>query len=272
VAVPVPGYPLIEPLARFAGVRTVGYPLFYVHPHGWVVDTGVLADVLGDPSVRAVVAVSPGNPTGAYVEPEASAVIAHLCARHGAMLIADEVFAPFWLDRHGAAPSLDGCGAGVAVLDGLSKSLAAPGVKAAWMRLCGPVHGELRPAIDAVADAHLSVSSLVGAALPDLLRLVPSQVERVRERLTGNLAHLRDVAGAVCRVRRVDGGWTALVDLPRVRGDDEWTEHLMRAGVAVQPGWLFDLQDTGAVAVSLLAEPERFARGCARLRAAVDCA
>ena len=274
VAVPVPGYPLVEPLARFAGVRTVGYPLFYVHPHGWSVDTDALARVLAAPDVRALVVVSPGNPTGAYLEPGTTEVVAGLCAEHQVTLVADEVFGPFFLDRGEAAPSLAAVGGDVtvAVLDGLSKSLAAPQLKVAWLRLSGPdrERAALAGALDTVADAYLSVSAPVAGALPDLLGLLDDQVIRVRTRVATNLATARTVLDAPCRVRRVDGGWTALVDVPRTRDDDTLTEHLLHdAHLSVHPGWLYDLSDPSTLALSLLLDPDRFADGCRRLRASV---
>ncbi len=39
---------------------------------------------------------------------------------------------------------------------------------------------------------------------------------------------------------------------------------------SVHPGWFYDLSTPGALALSLLPEPEAFADGCRRLRAAVD--
>ena len=271
VAVPVPGYPLVEPLARFAGVRTVGYPLFYVHPHGWSVDTDALARVLADPAVRALVVVSPGNPTGAYLEPPTAAVVAALCAEHEVVMVADEVFGPFWLDRGSRAPSLDNVGeaATVAVLDGLSKSLAAPQLKLAWLRLGGDARPGLAEALDTVADAYLSVSAPVACALPGLLSLVDEQVAQVRARTTTNLATARGMLGSPCRVRRTDGGWTVLVDVPRTRDDDALTAELLAAGVLAHPGWLYDLADPSVLALSLVLDPDQFAEGCRRVRATV---
>ncbi|MCL2464370.1 MAG: aminotransferase class I/II-fold pyridoxal phosphate-dependent enzyme, partial [Micrococcales bacterium] len=66
-AVPVPGYPLVDPLARLADVRTAAYPVHYLHPYGWTTDTAALARVARRDEVRAVVVVNPGNPTGAYL-------------------------------------------------------------------------------------------------------------------------------------------------------------------------------------------------------------
>ncbi|MDR0782694.1 MAG: aminotransferase class I/II-fold pyridoxal phosphate-dependent enzyme [Propionibacteriaceae bacterium] len=91
VAVPSPGYPLIEPLAQYRGVSTRDYRSFYAHPSGWELDRTSLEQTLAEPDVRAVVAIHPNNPTGAYQDP----IIAQLAHKQGLPLIADEVFFPY---------------------------------------------------------------------------------------------------------------------------------------------------------------------------------
>lgn len=271
IAVPVPGYPLLEPLARLAGVRVVGYPVHHLHPHGWELDLDALAGVLADPGVRAVVVVDPGNPTGAYLEAGTRSAIAHLCATHGVSLVLDEVFHPFgvqdepppWREADDACVTFR--------LDGLSKLLCAPQLKIAWLALSGPAPAlpAVRRALDQAADAVLSVGP-VALALPGLLELAPASVARTRARLTANLATAREVFAAPYRVRRCGGGWTLLVDVPRYVDDDEVGLALLDAGLWAQPGWLYDLSDRGAWAVSLLPRPAEFEAGCRRLRAVVD--
>ncbi|MDR0944958.1 MAG: pyridoxal phosphate-dependent aminotransferase, partial [Bifidobacteriaceae bacterium] len=119
VAIPAPGYPLIEPLAALALARTSAYPLYYLHPSGWEHDTGRLAELAAAPAVRAVIAVHPGNPTGAYVE--CGARLHEICARTDCALISDEVFRPFTVDRAAAPASLADQGEALTfALDGLS--------------------------------------------------------------------------------------------------------------------------------------------------------
>ena len=303
VAVPRPGYPLVEPLARLAGVETVPYPAYYLHPHGWEYDLDALKGVASAGSsarnrgirrpyskfgegARAVVVVHPNNPTGAY----ADVSLADACA--GVPLIVDEVFWPFWLgdERLPIPPRLSGAAGTLTFgLDGVSKLLAAPHLKLGWIRVSGPPAEAARiaPVLDRVADAYLPVSGPLADALPELLDLADATVGRVRGRLLANLATVNRVFGdapgadatdcgtpraedLVGRVRRVDGGWTALVDVPLLLPDDDLVVALMgRAGLAVHPGWFYDLDSSGTLALSLLPRPDAFADGCRRLRAAL---
>ena len=272
IAVPRPGYPLTEPLARLAGVRTTDYRLDYVHPDGWILDSESLQRAVADPQVRAVVVVNPGNPTGSYLGAGAGAVV-DACARHGVALIADEVFEPFALDGEPGTISGEQRVPTFALGGGL-KLLCAPQLKVAWIRLSGPATdlAPLRDALDRIADAFLPVSGPIAAALPDLLALADESVATTRRRLQGNLAHLRAaLAAGPYRVRRCDGGWTVLVDVPQHLPVDDLAVHLLRsAHLAVHPGWFYDLADGHTLALSLLPEPEEFAAGVSRLRAAID--
>lgn len=269
VAVPVPGYPLLEPLARLAGMSTVGYPVHYLHPHGWEIDLDALRSVLARPAVRVVVVVSPGNPTGAYLDADALTAVSAACAEHGVVLVLDEVFGPFAVE--GSRPSRRPLEGVTCTLDGLSKLLCAPQLKVAWLALDGPGRDlpPLRRALDQAADAVLSLGP-AAAALGDLLALAPASVARTRSRLAANLATARAVLEAPYRVRRCDGGWSVVVDAPRYADDDETGLALLAAGLWAQPGWLYDLTDEGSWVLSLLPQPAAFADGCRRLRDVVD--
>ena len=195
-----------------------------------------------------------------------------LCAKAGVPLIADEVFYPYRLGRGSQRVRLASDGQSVVItLDGLSKLLAAPQLKLGWLRVGGPssLTAALAARLDAIADTYLSVNSPVACALPDLLGLVDGTVARVLERCQANLAQLREL-GDGFRVRRVEGGWVALVDLPPVGDDDQIARELLRCGLFAHPGWLYDVGDTGVLAISLLPEPAAFGELCNRLAALVD--
>lgn len=286
VACPVPGYPLVEPLARAASVRLRDYRLDYVHPHGWLTDFDSLGGLLrpdsvsGRPPARAVVVVNPGNPTGSYLGSNEYNVMLKLCAETGVPLIADEVFQPFVLDgvlgsgiaaagrSFGGADQVLTC-----TLGGLSKLLCAPQLKLGWIRVSGPRTevAALAAVLDAIADLYLPVSGPIAAALPDLLALAGRAVAHTRTRLTGNLRTLRALtADGPYRVRRTEGGWSALVDVPSYLPATELVLRLLAdAHLSVHPGWFYDLADEGALALSLLPRPDVFADHLGGLLAAL---
>ncbi|MDR1512976.1 MAG: pyridoxal phosphate-dependent aminotransferase, partial [Propionibacteriaceae bacterium] len=175
VGVPTPGYPLVEPLARYANLATVGYPSHYLHPYGWTLDTERLADVAA--RVKALVVVDPGNPTGAWTRDSEWAAI----ERTGVPVIVDRVFGEYALDAAASVPSDAGETAlrGTFVLNGLSKLLCAPGLKLAWLH-APDVARDVARTLDEIADTFLPVSAVMGAALPGLLELADDVVAATR--------------------------------------------------------------------------------------------
>jgi aspartate/methionine/tyrosine aminotransferase len=270
IGLPTPGYPLIEPLAALAGLGTAPYRTFYVHPSGWEFDLESFDRAAA--WAKAMIVVNPNNPTGQYLD-AAGPAVDELCARHGVPLIADEVFWPFALERdQPPAPSAEPAPnhspqATVFHLSGLSKLLAAPQLKLAWIRLAGPDAGQYEAALDQLADTFLSANGVVQAALPELLALMPQTVDDINRRLAANLRTARALPDGF-RVRRCDGGWTLLVDAPPV-SDDLALDMLERAHLITHPAWFYDLDAPNTVALSLLPEPARFKEQLDRFAQAV---
>ncbi|HEV8234330.1 MAG TPA: aminotransferase class I/II-fold pyridoxal phosphate-dependent enzyme, partial [Gemmatimonadaceae bacterium] len=94
VLVPRPSYPLFEHLTRLEGICAVPFNLEY---HGrWEVDFATLADA--PVQTRAIVVVSPNNPTGSYLTARELDRLVAVCRERRWALIADEVFADYPLD------------------------------------------------------------------------------------------------------------------------------------------------------------------------------
>ena len=91
-------------------------------------------------ATRAVLVVSPNNPTGSYLTREDLASVSDLCRRRGWALIVDEVFADYPLEE--AAPLTDVAARSADVLSfslaGLSKTVGLPQLKLGWMIVGGP--------------------------------------------------------------------------------------------------------------------------------------
>jgi alanine-synthesizing transaminase len=105
------------------------------------------------------------------------------------------------------------------------------------------------------------------AALPELLAARAPTEAFVLERLRRNLAALRrGVAGGAVSVLPVEGGWYAVLRLPRTRSEEAWVLGLLcDRGVLVQPGYFFDFAEEAFVVVSLLTPEAELDRGVERL-------
>ena len=152
---PAPSYPLFEHLTGLDGVGCGVYRLDY---HGrWLLDAGSVNQAW-TAATRAVLAVTPNNPTGSVLTAAEMAALVSLCAERDAALIVDEVFADYPLAAAHADTPLHAAAAACLIfrLGGLSKSAGLPQVKLGWMAVDGPPH-LVAPALarlELICDTH----------------------------------------------------------------------------------------------------------------------
>ncbi len=270
VLVPVPSYPLFEHLTRLELVAVRPYPLDF---HGiWSIDSHAVESAV-TPRTRAVLVVSPNNPTGSMITHRDLAALARLCASRELALIGDEVFCDYLIDpRPDRARVLDQDDALTFSLGGLSKSAGLPQLKLGWMVAGGPstlVEAALAR-LEIVCDTFLSVSTPVQRAVGPLLLAGREIRAQILDRVTENLRELQALAARhpACSVLRVEGGWSAVVRVPATRSEESLVLDLLeRDHVLVHPGYFFDFPREAFVVVSLLPSPAEFGEGAARLLA-----
>jgi aspartate/methionine/tyrosine aminotransferase len=262
ILVPAPAYPLLDLLAELEAVRLVRYPLRY--DGAWHVDLAELEAAI-TPRTRAVVVVSPSNPTGALLSAEELGRLDALCAARELALIGDEVFADTAL---APAASVLGARASLAFhLSGMSKVCGLPQLKAAWIAAAGPearVTAALER-LEIVADAYLSVSGPAQLALPRLLAARERFLAPLRARLASNRVALAAIRGAPLDVLASAGGWTAVLRVGETVDEEALCLALLERSVVVQPGFFYDFERSGHLVLSLLPVPEAFAEGLARI-------
>ncbi len=271
VLVPRPGYPLFDFLAGLESVRVKSYALAY--DGEWHLDLAVVAAALG-PRTRAIVAVNPGNPTGAYLKRQELAGLEALCADRGIALVADEVFADFPLreDEQRAASVARDSRALAFALGGLSKSCGLPQLKLAWTAVVGPepLRRQALERLEVVADSYLPVSTPVQVAAPALLARKQELQAPIRARVAENLGALRRAlaAGSPATLLQPEGGWSAVLHVPATCSEEERALRLLdEDDVVVHPGYFFDFPGEAYLVLSLLPPPAEFGEGLARVLA-----
>ncbi len=272
VLVPTPSYPLFDFLADLEGVQLVPYPLRY--DGEWHVDLAALTELAANPRVRAVLALHPNNPTGNYLKADELAAIGALCAERALALIADEVFFDFAPPPASERPrhAYEDCPCLTFALGGLSKAAGWPQLKLGFIVAAGPQRllDEALERLALIADTYLSVGGPVQVALPEILRNAKSFQDRTRARLAMNLAELRQLSqGKRWSVLALEGGWSAVLRLPRTLTSEEWTLQLIEQAVLVQPGYFYELPESYLV-ISLIVEPDDLARGAALIDAIIE--
>ncbi|HVT91196.1 MAG TPA: pyridoxal phosphate-dependent aminotransferase [Bryobacteraceae bacterium] len=268
VLVPRPSYPLFDYLAEMESVRVAQYPLNY--DGEWRVDFAALEAAIRE-RTKALVVVSPNNPTGSYLKREEMERLERICAPRSIAILSDEVFADyaFGPDSNRAPTFLTARQALTFVMSGLSKVSALPQMKLGWIGVAGPagLTASAHERLEWIADTYLSVGAPVQAAAPRLLELRRPIQDALRARTRANLAHIeKQAAGSPVSLLHLEGGWCATLEVPRVRPEEEWTLELLRDdNVVVQPGYFYDFEREAFLILSLLTPEDAFAEGLRRL-------
>ena len=267
VLVPQPSYPLFDHLTALEGIAAHPYTLEY---HGrWTID---VESIRRAPSnVRALLVVSPNNPTGSFITGAELEQMSAVCRSRGWALIADEVFADYPLEAIDPVTDIEGRSDVLSfTLGGLSKTVGLPQLKLGWCIAGGPPaeRNAALGALELIADSYLSVGTPVQVAAAHLLREGGAIRAAIHVRVRENLGALR--AGAArypaCEVLKVEGGWSAVIRVPSTRPEEDLVLDLLRRErILVHPGYFFDFAREAYVVVSLLPARAVFNEASARL-------
>lgn len=270
VLIATPSYPLFDFIARLDSVVLREYPLQHdpgasiTSAHAWTIDFAALRGAVNE-RTRAIVVVHPNNPTGNYASAAEREELETICAQHGLALIVDEVFLDYAIHSDARAKSFaaDDGPALCFVLSGLSKVCALPQMKLSWIAARGPAErlSDALARLEVVADTFLSVNAPTQAALPNWLGDRDRMQLQIRERVRRNLVALdARLRGTHADRLALEGGWAAVLRVPREVAGQAFAEAALDRGVLVQPGEFYGLP-SGRAVVSLLSLPDVWDRG-----------
>ena len=171
VLIPTPDYPLWTAAARLAGGKVVHYVCD--EESSWYPDMEDIRKKV-NPRTKAIVVISPNNPTGAVYPKEILEGICDLARRHNLLIFSDEIYDRMLMDgaEHIAigslAPDLP-----VITMNGLSKSHMLCGYRCGWMVLSGDFSesGAYLEGLNVLASMRLcsnvNAQAIIPAALKD---------------------------------------------------------------------------------------------------------
>jgi aspartate/methionine/tyrosine aminotransferase len=248
-------YPLFEYLASIHRLELKTYRM--EQEKGWRIDQDSLRAAV-DNRTRAVLIISPHNPTGAVVHEPIEAL-----REINLPVICDEVFAEFTYGIT-AVPPLGTLHPDLSVfhLNGISKLFALPDLKLGWIALSGAAVA-YRDRLELLNDTFLSCNSLTQFILPELFDKGMPFVKSMRERVQKNIAMALEGFSHSCYLKTQipDGGYYLF---PRVEGwsdEDALALYLLEEGVLVHPGYYYGYQQGAHIMISCLTEPETLRRG-----------
>jgi aspartate/methionine/tyrosine aminotransferase len=261
VLAPEVTYPLFEYLAAIHHIELRPYRLD--EERRWQIDPESIKEQTDD-RTRAILIISPHNPTGMVVQERQTALI-----ESGLPVICDEVFAEF-IYRAPATPPLGALHPELSVfhLNGISKLFALPDMKLGWIALTGPEQNKYSGRLELLNDTFLGCSSLIQWMLPPLFEkgmgFVTEMREYVRKNLDLAITKLR--ACSTLEVQPPDGGYYLF---PKVRG---WRDEealvlylLEQGGVLVHPGYFYGYENGAHLMLSCLTQTAQLEEGLERL-------
>lgn len=238
---------------------------------GWELDLPGIDAALAA-GARAILLCNPHNPTGTVHSRDALAGVADLAARHGAVVISDEIHAPLVHDRRFTpflTASATAAEIGFAVTSA-SKAYNLAGLKCAVIVTAGERTAAVVRALPPEvawrtglfgAIAGVAAFSEASDGWLDALR---ATLDHNRRRLADLLAeHLPDA-----RYRVPDAGYLAWIDLSDYGwGDDPARVILRDARVALHHGPQFGIQGAGHVRLNFGCAPDVLTEGVERIGA-----
>jgi aspartate/methionine/tyrosine aminotransferase len=162
---PQPSYPLFDYIAKLCGVTMTHYRL--LESRDWAIDLEHLENQIST-RTRAIVLISPHNPTGMVANAAQIAGLAEIAARHQLPIISDEVFSDFLFELDSLPRPASSNAPLVFTLNGFSKMFALPGIKFGWMVVSGDpelVQKSLA-GLEMISDTFLPVNEIVQLAAP----------------------------------------------------------------------------------------------------------
>jgi aspartate/methionine/tyrosine aminotransferase len=265
VLAPAVSYPLFDYLAAAHSVELRPYALD--EQRGWRIDPASLR-LQADERTRAVLVISPHNPTGMIVR----AALPSLAAL-GLPVICDEVFAPFPY----AAPAAPPFGTlhpelSLFHLNGISKMFALPDLKLGWIALSGTARDRYAERLEVLNDTFLGASTLVQTMLPDIFAHGAPFVEAMRARIRSSIDTALEILGRSehVRARAPDGGYYLFPAVEGWNDEEELALHLLAQGVLVHPGYFYGYEHGTHLMISCLTEPGQLRAGLERLVAALS--
>lgn len=273
ILVPQPSYPLFDYIAALCHVTLRPYPLDPAQ--AWGIDLDRLAAAI-TPRTRAIVLISPHNPTGQVATLAEVSGLAELAAAHALPIFADEVFSEFVFDGVPLARPAQTDAPLVFTLNGFSKLLALPGLKVGWIAVSGGQDALVKNAVlslETMADTFLAASEVSQVAVPALLAQREPFLTTYRHAVARRAALTqRLLAGSIrFSFNPPRGGFYLTLDVSQLTTNDEHLalDLLLETGILLHPGWFYDTP-TPHLVLSFLAEEDVLARELPRLRAFLE--
>jgi aspartate/methionine/tyrosine aminotransferase len=235
---PQPSYPLFDYIARLAGVHMAHYRL--LESRQWAIDLDYLENQVTS-RTRAIILISPHNPTGMVADDAQLRGLAGIARRHSLPIISDEVFNEFVFDID-VFPRIAAANAPlVFTLNGFSKLFALPGMKIGWMAMSGDedLVKKSVAALELILDTFLPVNEIAQFGVPEVFRQGRDFLDRYKNWVSAcRDAALRGLKG----ISFTPPLGSFYFTIPILHDEEETAARLLEDHrILVHPGYFYDI-------------------------------
>jgi alanine-synthesizing transaminase len=236
---PQPSYPLFDYIARLASVYMRHYRL--LESREWAIDLDYLENQITS-GTRAIILISPHNPTGMVADQTQLQGLAEIARRHSLPIISDEVFSEFLFDLDAFPRPASTKAPLVFTLNGFSKMFALPGMKIGWMALTGDTDlvKKSMAALELISDTFLPVNEIAQFAVPEIFSRGQDFLAKYRSWVSQCRSAALDGLQGIPFVKP-RGGFYITIPLS---GDEEQAAStlLEQDRILVHPGYFYDIR------------------------------
>lgn len=267
VLLPDPGFVAYPTIVRMAG----GIPRFYKMPaaHGFGFDAEEFRRALS-PRTKAVVCISPSNPTGRVLSAKDLSVMEAALEGTNAYVISDEIYRELYYTPQMPPTISEFYPQRTLVIGGLSKAMSMTGWRVGW--LCGD---------DAVLQSALVLHGYVTtcastvsqkAALAAWTQEAEEARVGFREIFRRRRDYLLELVERELNLQAVvpDGAFYAMVNVGADVNSMAIAEAMLEHGVITVPGVAFGSEGEGYLRVSFCAGEDKLAEGVGRMKRALQ--
>lgn len=222
---------------------------------------------------KAIVIVTPNNPTGGVLSEENLRELAEIAVEHDIMVLADEVYERLLYDdaKHVSIGSLPGMKERTITLNGFSKTYSMTG----WRLGYAAAPESLIAVLNKIHQHNTTcatsfVQKAAVTALQDEKEEVNDMVREYKRRRDYAVHAINDMKGISCRCPK--GAFYIFINIKKLgKSSAELAEYLLsEAKLAFVPGDVFGPEGEGYLRMSFAGSYENIVEGCDRLKKAID--
>jgi len=266
VLLPNPGFVAYPTIVRMAGGSSTFYQLPAENDFDFDLDSFRRALT---PKTKAVVCISPSNPTGRALSKPDLAGIAEALRDHDVYLISDEIYRELYYgdERPESASEFH---ERTIVISGLSKSMSMTGWRLGWVAGDASVIQSMLVLHGYVTTCASAVSQK--AALAAWSEEAEAARAGFRKTFKARRDHLLGLIDTELGLRAVspDGAFYTMVDVSKHGTSMDVAEALLQERVITVPGSAFGSQSEGFLRVSFCAELDALTEGVSRIKRALQ--